>query len=99
MERLDEHVVLHVGGELDLATCPQLADAIEPHLVSQQTLILSMANVQFMDSSCLHVLEHAQQMLAADGGSLILRSPSGATRRLLTAACADHLLDAIESSA
>ncbi len=98
-ERIDGRVVLHVVGEIDIATCERLRDAIEPHLGPQQTMVLDLSAVEFMDSSCLHVLEHAQSALTADGGSLFLRNPSQAAQRLLTAAGAQHLLDAVEQDA
>ena len=84
--------VIHVRGEIDLATCERLRDAIEPHLGPQQTIILDLSGVGFMDSSCLGVLMQARGTLTADGGSLVLRNPSEAAHRLLTLAGAQHLL-------
>ncbi len=98
VERVDGQVIVHVGGEIDIATCEQLRDAIEPHLGPQQTMVLDLAGVGFMDSSCLRILQQARGTLTADGGSLILRNPSVAARRLLTAAGVQELLDAIEPS-
>jgi anti-anti-sigma factor len=86
--------VIYVRGEIDIATCERLRDAIEPHLGSEQTIVLDLSEVEFMDSSCLRVLLQARGTLTADGGSLILRNPSAAARRLLTAAQAQDLLEA-----
>jgi anti-sigma B factor antagonist len=91
--QVDGATVIHVRGEIDMATCERLRDALEPHLGPKQTIVLDLSGVQFMDSSCLHVLERARGTLTADGGSLILRNPSEAARRLLTAAGAERLLD------
>jgi anti-anti-sigma factor len=91
--QVDGATVINVRGEIDVATCERLRDAIEPHLGPKQTIVLDLAGVQFMDSSCLHVLVRARGALSADGGSLILRNPSEAARRLLTAAGAERLLD------
>jgi anti-anti-sigma factor len=91
--QVDGATVIYVRGEIDMATCERLRDAIEPHLGPKQTIILDLSGVQFMGSACLHVLETARGELTADGGSLILRNPSEATRRLLTAAGAERLLD------
>jgi len=93
VEQVDGATVILVRGEIDVATCERLRDAVEPHLGPKQTIVLDLAGVQFMDSSCLHVLERARGTLTADGGSLILRNPSEAARRLLTAAGAERLLD------
>ena len=93
VERVDGATVIHVRGEIDIATCERLRDAIEPFLGPEQTIVLDLSGVEFMDSSALHVLEQARGTLTADGGSLILRNPSRAARLLLTAAQAQHLLE------
>jgi anti-anti-sigma factor len=86
--------VIHVRGEIDMATCERLRDAIEPHLGPQQTIVLDLSGVRFMDSSCVRVLLHARGTLTSDGGSLVLRNPSRAARLLLTTAGVQHLLQA-----
>jgi len=91
--RADDATVIHVRGEIDMSTCERLRDVIEPHLGPQQAIVLDLSQVEFMDSSSLHVLEEARGKLTADGGSLILRNPSQAARLLLTAAKAQYLLD------
>jgi anti-sigma B factor antagonist len=84
--------LIYVTGEIDTATCARLRDAIEPHLGPQQTIILDLSGVAFMDSACLHVLVQARGTLTADGGSLFLRNPSKAAHRLLTISGLEDLL-------
>ena len=91
--REGDATVIHVTGEIDLATCERLRDAIEPHLGPAQTIVLDLSEVAFMDSSCLGVLVRARGRLTADGGSLVLRNPSSAARRLLTVAQAEDLIE------
>ena len=55
-----------------------------------QTIVLDMSGVEFMDSSCLEVLVQARGQLTKDGGSLILRNPSPA--RLPTLADVEFIL-------
>lgn len=86
--------LIYVRGEIDVATCERLRDAIEPHLGPQQTIILDLSGVEFMDSACLHVLVHARGTLTADGGSLFLRNPSHAAHRLVTISGLHDLLQA-----
>jgi anti-sigma B factor antagonist len=90
--------VIYVRGEIDLATCERLRDVIEPHLGPRQSVVLDLSGVEFVDSSGLRVLEQARGTLTADGGSLILRNPSEAARRLLTVTETEDLLqaDAVE---
>jgi len=92
--REGDATVIHVKGEIDLATCERLRDAIEPHLGPAQTVVLDLSAVVFMDSSCLAVLVQARGRLTSDGGSLVLRNPSDAARRLLTLTQAEDLIEA-----
>lgn len=87
-------IVIFVSGEIDMATCERLRDAIEPHLGPQQTIVLDLAGVEFMDSSCLGVLVQARGTLTADGGSLFLRNPSFAAHRVVTLGGLEELLEA-----
>jgi len=89
-----DETIIHVRGDIDIACCERLRDAIEPHLGPHQTIVLDLSKVEFMDSSCLRVLLQARGTLTADGGSLVLRNPSDTARRLLTAARAEDLLQA-----
>ena len=89
----DEATVIHVRGEIDMATAERLRDAIEPHMGPKQTIILDFSEVEFMDSSGLNVLVQARGRLTEDGGSLVLRNPSSAAHRLLTVAGATDLLE------
>jgi anti-sigma B factor antagonist len=89
----DGSIVVHVSGEIDIETCERLRDVIEKFMGPRQTIVLDLSGVEFMDSSSLHVLLPARETLTADGGSLVLRNPSTAARRLLEAAQLQHLLD------
>jgi anti-anti-sigma factor len=92
--QVDGATVIHVRGEIDIASCERLRDAIEPHLGPRQSIVLDLSEVEFMDSSSLGVLLQARGTLTADGGSLVLRNPSASAQRLLTAAQAEDLLEA-----
>jgi anti-anti-sigma factor len=95
LAQTSDATVIYVRGEIDIATCERLRDVIEPHLGPRQSVVLDLSNVEFIDSSGLHVLEQARGMLTADSGSLILRNPSQAARRLLTVAKTEDLLHAV----
>lgn len=88
-----DSIVVYVRGEIDLDACRHLRDILEPNMGPQQTIVLDLSGVEFMDSSSLRVLVQARGELTADGGSLKLRNPSRAAHRLLTAAEAEFLLD------
>ena len=84
--------IIYAYGEIDIATCERLRDAIEPHMGPRQTIILDFSGVEFMDSSCLRVLVQARGALTANGGSLMLRNPSEIARRILTVTGLEILL-------
>ena len=90
----DEATVIHVRGEIDMATAGRLRDAIEPHMGPEQTIVLDLSEVEFMDSSFLNVLVQARGRLTENGGSLVLRNPSPAAHRVLTVGGANDLLEA-----
>ena len=80
----DGAIVIYVSGEIDIATCGRLRDAIEPHMGPAQMIVLDLSGVRFMDSSAITVLVQARGTLTADGGSLMLRNPSSAAHRVLS---------------
>ena len=92
---------IYVQGEIDIATAGGLRDAIEPHMGPQQKIVLDLSGVDFMDSSCVSVLVQARGSLSADGGSLVLRNPSTAARRLLSVTGLEFILadDAADDAA
>jgi len=84
VETDDGQITAYVTGELDMSTCERLRDAIEPHLGPDQRIVLDLSGVHFMDSSCIAMLVAAHNELTQGGGSLIMRNPSDAARRVLT---------------
>ena len=64
---------LSVRGELDLATAPRLAEAVESQLPQQpQSLVVDLTDTTFIDSSSLGVLIGAHRRLKLRGGALLV---------------------------
>src|SRR6266566_2064843 len=80
----DDRAVVHVGGEVDLDTCPQLRGALA-ELVDQGSyhLVVDLEQVSFLDSSGIGVLMGVQRRLREHGGSLRLAAPAARLRRVL----------------
>jgi anti-sigma B factor antagonist len=80
----DDQAVVHVGGEVDLATCPQLRGLLA-ELVEQGIyhLVVDLEQVSFMDSSGIGVLMGVHRRLREHGGSLRLTAPTARVRRVL----------------
>ena len=62
--------LIHIGGEIDLATCPQL-QAVVVDLVDRgcYQLILDLEQVSFMDCAGIGVLVDARRRVQEHGGS------------------------------
>lgn len=73
-----------VIGEVDIATCPPLDDAVA-RLAKDgvEQLTLDLHEVTFLGSSGLASLLRAQRLVSAEGGRVVLRSPSRAVSDLL----------------
>jgi anti-anti-sigma factor len=73
-----------VAGELDLASTPRLADAVDDVMNGGALeLWLDLSRVDFMDSSGAHLLVETQARLPELNRRLAVVCPSGPARRLL----------------
>ena len=83
---------LRVGGEVDLATAPQLDAALGDLVVATDgDLRIDCAELTFIDSSGISVLVATEQRLAADGRKLVLRDPSEQFRQVLAVTALDEV--------
>jgi anti-anti-sigma factor len=87
-------VVVQVTGEVDVATSALLADAVARAMetADRADLVVDLARVRFIDASGINVLVNAAHQARAVGGTLVLRSPSRAVRRLLAVLHLDEVL-------
>jgi anti-anti-sigma factor len=84
--------IITLRGEVDMAGVGDLRHAIEPFLAPGQMVVMDLSEVTFADSTLLKVLAEARNELHNAGGSLLVRNPSTATRRLLTIGQLDDLV-------
>jgi anti-anti-sigma factor len=82
-ERPDGTVVLALGGELDLATLPQLERRLlESEAKRPARILIDLHGLRFIDSSGLHALLSARQRAEEAGWELTLIRGSRAVQRL-----------------
>lgn len=80
----DDRAVVHVGGEIDLATCQQLRDALASLVDGGvDEVVVDLERVTFLDSSGIGVLISTHRRIREHGGSLRLFGPSEKVRRVL----------------
>jgi anti-anti-sigma factor len=89
-------VELRVQGELDMASAPELADALVPLLASDhQVLVLELRELSFLDCAGMRPIRAAFCDLRGRGGSLVIRHPQPLVERALRVA---GLGEALEGS-
>jgi anti-sigma B factor antagonist len=74
--------LLHLSGELDLCSVPALTKMLESPTKHGGTVGLELAELTYMDSSGLHVILNAVDLLG-ERGRVVLFNPSPMVRRLL----------------
>ena len=79
-----DHAMINVGGEIDLATSPQL-QAVLVVLVDRglHQLIIDLDQVSFLDCAGIGMLVDARRRVQEHGGSLKLVRPAPLVRRVL----------------
>jgi anti-sigma B factor antagonist len=96
IENLDDAVVLHLGGELDLYNADELRSALEDALAQDPSrIVIEMSEVEFIDSTALGVLIEARSKLGRS--TLLLAAPQLETRRTLQVSGLDRHLPVHDS--
>ena len=85
VRRHGDHATIHIGGEIDLATCPHL-QAVVVDLVDRgcHQLIVDLEQVSFLDCAGIRVLVDARRHVQEHGGCLKLVRPKPFVLRVLT---------------
>ena len=85
-EAADDSVLVTVGGDLDAATGPDLANMLAEAVDGRwKVVIVDMSAVRFIDSTALRTLVAVKTRADDNGTRLALRSPSEAIMRVLEA--------------
>jgi len=78
------NILLSIRGEIDLATAPDLAAVLGGVLDGRHgSVVLDLAEVEFLGLAGLLVIEDGAARVAGCGGRLTVRSPSRPARRIL----------------
>ncbi len=91
---------LTLSGELDLLSSPALEQELErAHASDCDVILLDLRELEFMDSTGLHVLVDAHQREQDAGRSLVLTKPSEQVQRLLDLTGVAELIRIVDSPA
>jgi anti-sigma B factor antagonist len=87
------YVVVSVAGGIDMATAAQFRDQLASVISGgARRVVVDLAWVTFMASAGVGVLMGAHRVLAAQGGSLVVASPSPAAGRVLSVVGLDQVV-------
>jgi anti-anti-sigma factor len=86
-------VCIHVAGDVDLASAPQLRDALHGALHDAVgEVVVDVAGLTFLDAAGLGVLAHAHERARSRGDCLVIVHAGPMVRRLLQITGLDGLL-------
>jgi anti-anti-sigma factor len=77
VERLDGTAVVHVAGELDLATTPRLSAVLEALEQPCDRVVLDLSALAFIDSTGLRLTVAEYQRATRDGFDLVVAGADG----------------------
>jgi anti-anti-sigma factor len=91
-----EELVLHLTGELDLASVPTLRSCLDSIDGGVRTLVLDCEHLTFLDSTGIGLLIRCQRDLQERDGSLVVRSPRSHVRKVLEVTQVARVVDIID---
>lgn len=80
----DDHVVVMLSGELDVADAAAIAAALAMVAASAPEIIVDLAGLEFIDSSGVAALAQGRKLARHAGGDLLLAAPRREVLRILT---------------
>jgi anti-sigma B factor antagonist len=83
VDRSGDRVVVMGSGELDLATAPELRDALLSAVDNSSSVVVDLSECRFIDSTVLSVLLQARERVLASDGEFTLRGVQGRVMRVL----------------
>lgn len=82
-ERAGEMLTVHITGDLNVKTSPQLEDEVTKLLGEVKELILDFAGVEYISSAGLRVLLGLEKTMRRQGGSMKMRNVNPAVREII----------------
>jgi anti-anti-sigma factor len=79
-----EHPVVRLRGELDITTVTAALTALTAAAIRGQSIIVDLAELDFLDCSAVRALLVARVVARESGGDVTLRNSQGCALRLLT---------------
>lgn len=89
--------VVHLSGECDIATAPELHEALAALRGEVRDLVLDMSRLDFIDSSGIAVVAGALKWVRGEGGTLSAAGTHGAVRKVFEITGLDRAIPLVDS--
>lgn len=98
IEEGPEVIVLHVRGEVDLATAPILRSHLQRLVEAGRQVIVDLSETSYFDMSGVRFLEQTHQLLSERRCLLVAVSPSPVVRRLFALVELDRIMPLLQTT-
>jgi anti-anti-sigma factor len=101
IQERDSRVEVTPRGELDMASAPELEEAIMPRLQDSTWVLLDLRSLDFIDSSGLRVVVGAHRAAEERGGrfTCVRGAPGSTVHRIVEIAGIDGVIEMIDDPA
>jgi len=97
VSKQDGDTIVALAGELDLYTSARLRECLVDLIAGPQaSLVVDLAGLDFVDSTGLGTLVGVLKRIRNEGGEMVLRAPSAATRRTIDIAGLARVLPIVD---
>jgi anti-anti-sigma factor len=101
IDEREDRVVVIPRGELDMASAPELEQAVMPRLQSGAWIVLDLRSLDFIDSSGLRVVVGAHRSAEERGGrfTCVRGAPGSTVHRIVEIAGIDGVIEMVDDPA
>ena len=98
VEDREDRLVVVPRGELDMASAPELEQAVLPRLHEGAWVVLDLRSLDFIDSSGLRVVVGAHRAAESDGGrfTCVRGTPGSTVHRIVEIAGIDGVIEMVD---
>lgn len=101
VEERDDRIVVVPKGELDMASAPELEQALIPRIQAGEWLVLDLRALDFIDSSGLRVVVGAHRQAEEGSGrfTCVRGAPGSTVHRIVEIAGIDGVIEMVDDPA
>jgi anti-sigma B factor antagonist len=100
VRREGEEAFIHLEGELDLSSAPQLRELLVTMLSGDppRRVVVDLSDLVYLDSTGLSVFVTAHKRTSSTGTQFCLDNPNPSVRRLLRITALDQIFDVLDTA-